>query len=139
MADAVLDASALFALLQDEPGSDVVAARLPGAAISAVNFSEVIAKLAEAGMQEVEIRRALAPLGLDVHAFTQEDAVAAGLLRPQTKALGLSLGDRACLALGWSLAAGSNDRPRVARLKIDVEIILARILTVTARRCSRSC
>jgi len=127
VADAVLDASALLALLQDEPGSDVVAAKLPGAAISAVNFSEVVAKLAEAGMQEVEIRRALAPLGLDVHAFKQEDAVAAGLLRPQTKALGLSLGDRACLALGIVLSRPVVTTERAwRRLKIDAEIILAR-------------
>lgn len=103
MSEFVLDASALLALLNAEPGSQVVAHTIPGAAMSAVNLSEVIGKLAEAGMPEPELRHALTGLGLDVHPFDHEDAYTAGLLRPHTRTLGLSVGDRACLGLGLRL------------------------------------
>ena len=103
MSDIVLDASALLALLNAEPGGDVVAAELPNAVISAVNLSEVVAKLAEKGMPEVAIRSALAPLALDVRSFDADSAWAAGMLRVEARSRGLSLGDRACLALGKML------------------------------------
>ncbi len=104
MNEAILDASALLVLLNDEPGSKAVAESLPGAAVSAVNLSEVVAKLADRGMPLESIRSALDGLGLEVHPFGAESAFAAGNLRPATKSLGLSLGDRACLALGKSLS-----------------------------------
>lgn len=101
MSDWVLDASALLALLNREPGEERVADALAaGAIISAVNLSEVVAKLAEIGMPEAEIREAVEPLGLGVVDFDAEGAFTAGLLRPTTRAAGLSLGDRACLSLG---------------------------------------
>ena len=100
MSEAVLDASAILALLNDEPGSEKVAKVLPSAAVSAVNLSEVVAKLSELGMPETEIREALVGLALTVHPFDETMAYTAGRLRPATKKLGLSLGDRACLALG---------------------------------------
>ena len=101
MSDWVLDASALLALLNREPGEERVADALAaGAIISAVNLSEVVAKLAEIGMPQAEIREAVEPLGLGVVDFDAEGAFTAGLLRPDTRAAGLSLGDRACLALG---------------------------------------
>ena len=97
--DVVLDASALLAVLRAEPGSDQVEPRLEGARIGAVNVSEVVAKLVDDGVPETEIRRAIDRLELDVHAFDAEHAYIAGILRHATRALGLSLGDRACLAL----------------------------------------
>ena len=111
MSDVVLDASALLALLQDEPGAERVLESLPGALISSVNFSEVVAKLAELGMPETDIRLALT-LGLEVAPFDEALAVAAGTLRPATRSAGLSLGDRACLALARarSLPALTTDR-----------------------------
>jgi len=69
------------------------------ASISAVNLSEVIAKLADAGMPEGEIRETLEPLGLEVAEFDADQAYQAGLLRPLTRQFGLSSGGRACLAL----------------------------------------
>jgi len=99
----VLATSALLAMLNDEPGADRVAKVLPDAVISAVNLSEVVAKLTEAGMPENEVREALDPLGLEVVPFDETLAYAAGELRPKTRSLGLSLGDRACLALGVAL------------------------------------
>jgi len=125
--EVVLDASAVIALLQQEPGSDVVRMRLEGAAISAVNLSEVVAKLAEAGMPDREIHLALAPLGFDVRSFDGEAAYRAGLLRPATRSLGLSLGDRACLALGLALSRPVVTTERAwKRLAIGVTVVLAR-------------
>jgi ribonuclease VapC len=100
MSEVVLDASALLALLNDEPGGDRVAAAIPGALVCAVNHSEVVAKLADVGMPEASIRAALEALGLEVVPFGAELSFRAGLLRPLTRRHGLSLGDRACLALG---------------------------------------
>ena len=99
MPEAVIDASALLALLNSEPGSDVVAEALPEGVISSVNLSEVIAKLCDAGMPEKAIRQALQPLGLEVVAFGEEHAYQAGMLRTSTQNMGISLGDRACLSL----------------------------------------
>ena len=105
MADVVLDASALLALLNAEPGSEEVERTIPGAAISTVNLSEVVAKLVEAGMPEEAVRSVLGGIGLEIHPFDVELAFQTGILRPQTRALGLSLGDRACVALGLQLKA----------------------------------
>jgi PIN domain nuclease of toxin-antitoxin system len=99
----VLDASAVLALLADEPGAEVVLAALPHAAVSAVNLSEVVVKLAERGVPADAIRAALEGLDLTTHPFGVEDAFAAGALRPGTTPLGL--GDRACLALAARLGA----------------------------------
>ena len=127
MASVVLDASALLALLNSEPGSRIVEESLSGAAVSAVNLSEVISKLAERGMPEPAIRTAIEGLGLDVHPFDTATAFSAGTLRPATRGLGLSLGDRSCLALGLSLAAPvlTTDRSW-KKLKIGVKIRVIR-------------
>ena len=99
----VVDASALLALVNGEPGMSVVSEAIPGAAISAVNLSEVIAKLTEGEMPEGEIGVSLGGLGLDVVAFDADQAYTAGLLRARTRSRGLSFGDRACIALGIRL------------------------------------
>jgi PIN domain nuclease of toxin-antitoxin system len=101
----ILDASALLALLNSEPGSRIVEESLSGAAVSAVNLSEVVSKLTERGMPVAAVRTALEGLGLDVHTFDTAMAYSAGALRPATRGLGLSPGDRACLALGLALSA----------------------------------
>jgi PIN domain nuclease of toxin-antitoxin system len=98
----VLDASALLALLNAEPGATRVAAVLHQAVVSSVNLSEVVGKLAEVGMPEDEIHSALDGLRLDVIPFDESLAYRAGLLRPASR-LGLSLGDRAGLALAMEL------------------------------------
>ena len=103
MAEVVLDASALLVLLNDEPGAELVAESLPQAAISAVNLSEVVAKLADAGMPDEAIRDALRGLPLDVVPFDVEQVYDAGLLRSATRGAGLSLGDRGCLSLARRL------------------------------------
>ena len=109
----VLDASALLVLLKGEPGSErVIEAITDGASISAVNFSEVVGKLRDGGMPEEAIHETLDPLELDIVQFDTKLAYQAGFLLPFTKSAGLSLGDRACLALAQylNLPALTTDR-----------------------------
>jgi len=106
MSTVVLDASALLALLNREPGAEKLTDAILGIAVcSAVNLAEVHGKLIMQGMSERDAwRAALSPLGKSIE-FTTEDAWATGNLIAQTRALGLSLGDRTCLALGMKLGA----------------------------------
>jgi ribonuclease VapC len=108
----VLDASALLALLQNEPGAEVVADLLPHGVMSAINLSEVVAKLTDHGMPLEAAREAIDGLPIDVHSFDRDAAFAVGELRRATRRAGLSLGDRACLALAAHLgvAAVTADR-----------------------------
>ena len=95
----LLDASALLAYLQRELGFEAVREALrEGAAISAVNLAEVAGKLKARGKDPERIVRRLLAMGLEVLPFTLEEALEAGALDPLTRPLGLSLGDRACLA-----------------------------------------
>ena len=97
----LLDASALLAYLQREPGFEAVREALrEGAAISAVNLAEVAGKLKARGKDPERIVRRLLAMGLEVLPFTLEEALEAGALDPLTRPLGLSMGDRACLAAG---------------------------------------
>lgn len=97
----ILDASALLALLRQEPGEALVRQRLQQdtCLISAVNWAEVVGKLAEGGRPADEFLPFLATLAPDICPFDEQQATECGLLRPLTRHLGLSLGDRACLAL----------------------------------------
>lgn len=106
---AVLDASALLALLKGEPGAERVAEALErGAYLSAVNLAEVLSKLADWGEDPAEAQARMAQVGLlgaavEVLPFTGEDALEVARLRALTRAHGLSFGDRACLALARRL------------------------------------
>jgi PIN domain nuclease of toxin-antitoxin system len=97
--DYVLDASALLAAFFGEEGAEKVEEMLPRAVIGAVNLSEVVAKLQDRGVPDDEIDGHVADLDLEVIAFDRLQAVTAGRLRRETSAIGLSLGDRCCLAL----------------------------------------
>ena len=112
MNSAVLDASAALALLQHEPGNEVVKLYVPGALMSAVNVAEVGTKLVERGMDKDQVRAAVATLGLEIVAFDEKAAYASATLHGRTRASGLSLGDRACLALAehMGLPALTADR-----------------------------
>jgi PIN domain nuclease of toxin-antitoxin system len=100
MTGVVLDASALLAYLQDEPGTDTVDAVLAESLMSTVNWSEVVQKALARGVDTQGLREDVEALGVRIEAFTAEDADCAARLWPATRVLGLSLGDRACLALG---------------------------------------
>ena len=97
----VYDASALLAVIFAEPGAPATLELLaqPGGKVSAVNWSEVGAKLAERGLHADHIPRELSSFGLEIVPFDEEQAYLAAALRPATRPLGLSLGDRCCLAL----------------------------------------
>lgn len=103
MTSAVLDASAVLALVRDEPGGDKVAPFVGRAAISAVNLQEVVKDLMVSGLPEAIIRALLAELRLDVRAHDTEAAYAAAALHEQTREYGRGLGDRSCMALALSL------------------------------------
>lgn len=101
----VLDASAVLTLLFQEPGATAVADVIAeGAAVSTVNLSEVAAVLVRHERDADSILRAVTAQ-VTVEPFTTEDALAAAALWAQTRATGLSLGDRACLALAQRLGA----------------------------------
>jgi ribonuclease VapC len=101
----VLDASAVLAVLGDEPGARLVVPHLGNSAMSTVNLAEVQAKLVHRGVPPNEATLAIAHVVKEFLDFNYEQAVFAGSLISSTKALGLSLGDRACLALAHQLKA----------------------------------
>ncbi len=127
MSKVVLDASALLALLNDETGADLVRELLPDALISAVNLAEVVTRLSLLGMPEEQVHEILSLLGLNVEPFDEEQAFRAGLLAAQTHSLGLSLGDRACLALASATDATAVSADRAwGDLELELKIKLVR-------------
>lgn len=103
MPSIVLDASALLALLLGEPGADQVQPVLAEAAMSVVNLAEVVGHYARHGAERSQILEVLTPLPIEPVAMDAALAYDAGLLLPATRAAGLSLGDRTCLALARRL------------------------------------
>ena len=123
----VLDASAILALIGGEPGAEAIGDVLEDAAISAANLSEVVSKLTDWGLNEGAIVGAVTALPLQIHALDATQAWRAGLLRSTTRARGLSLGDRACLALAETLDAPAMTMDRAwSELALDVEVVLGR-------------
>jgi PIN domain nuclease of toxin-antitoxin system len=121
----VLDASALLAAIHGEPGAADVEEHLDGAALSAVNLSEVVTALARRGVPPAKIVAALEPLHLDVHPFDATDAHACGDLARHAPAL--SLGDRACLSLAKRLRRPALTADRAwGRIDAGVEVVLVR-------------
>jgi ribonuclease VapC len=124
----VLDASALLAILNQEPGAERMTPELlSAAATSTVNLAEVHGKLVGRGLNADEAWEAtLSPIREAV-AFTSEHARLTGDLAVQTRALGLSLGDRACLALGLALKVPVYTADRSwKKLKVSVRIYVIR-------------
>jgi ribonuclease VapC len=105
----ILDASALLAYIQDEPGSTIVEASLvSGSVVNALNYAEVLSRLSDGGQDAATAHRRMQEQGLvgdvlKVVPLHEDDAVVIARLRPFTRAQGLSLGDRACLATGLRL------------------------------------
>ena len=103
-----------MAIINEEQGANIVRSALQdGAVISAVNLSEVVAKLSDYGMPEDDILAVLAGIDFAVEHLSEDDGLTAGFLRPETREAGLSLGDRSCLALGLRLGLPvlTADRP----------------------------
>ena len=123
----VLDASSLLAFLHDEPGADRVWSVLSGAMVCAVNWSEVVQKSLRRQADITGMRQEFAEAGVSFMPFTQEQAEIAALLWDKTRRHGLSLADRACLALAMErqLPILTADRAWSA-LSLDLDIQLIR-------------
>ena len=122
----VADASAILAFLMDEPGAKKVAQNLDKLLLSSVNFCEVASKFSERGMPEAEIEEVLSPFSQLVVPFDSETALIAGNMRKASRDLSLSLGDRACLALGKKLGAlvyTCDAAWAKVRLGVEIEVI----------------
>jgi ribonuclease VapC len=113
MTTAVIDASAILALLLGEPGAQKVAAVLADSVVTTISLSEVVGYYARSGADEAGIRTMLNALPCERAPFDEELAYTTGMLLPLTRSAGLSLGDRACLALAkrLGLPAMTADRP----------------------------
>jgi ribonuclease VapC len=123
----VLDASAVLALLNQEAGMERVEAVLADSCLGTVNYCEVLGKLIDAGLPEKEARESVELLNVEVVGFDADLARLAAVLRPTTKKLGLSLGDRSCLALALSRRNTAVTAERAwAKLKLAVKIELIR-------------
>jgi PIN domain nuclease of toxin-antitoxin system len=99
VAEAVLDASALLAFLRREPGAEKVAAVLTRSCISAVNLAETYGKMVEYGKRLEDVAYQVERLRIPVIPFDASQAQIAASFWKLTRSVGMSLGDRACLAL----------------------------------------
>ena len=122
-----LDASALLAFLFSEPGHEEVEPLLAESCLSAVNLAEVLGRFARDGIDPVGVLGRLEATPIELVPFTREDAARTAALVPAARPLGLSLGDRACLALALSrgIPAATADRTW-RRLEVGVEIHVVR-------------
>jgi len=133
VAASVLDASALLAHLNEEEGASAVRqAMADGAAISVVNWMEVLSKIAERGEDPELAAAEMKGAGLiggvvSVEAVTEQDSIEAARLRPLTKERGLSLADRSCLALaarlGLPVVTGDRAWQNLPRIDVAVKLI----------------
>ncbi len=128
MSRVVLDASALMAVLNREPGGEKLTPQIMSvAAASTVNLAEVHGKLVQRGVSPDDAWTAANGVIEEAVAFTAEQAQTAGDLVVHTRPLGLSLGDRACLALGIALRAPVYTADRSWKnLKLGIRIHVIR-------------
>jgi ribonuclease VapC len=125
----VLDTSALLAILNEETGAEIFTQQfelLSNATMSAVNVSEAYGKLLGRGIKAEDAWEAVTAPVPEIVDFDTKQAKIAGWLQPQTRSLGLSLGDRACLALGMALKAPVYTADRAwkkLRLQLSIHII----------------
>jgi ribonuclease VapC len=123
----VLDASAVLALLFREAGHEAVEEALDAACISTVNVAEVLTRFTRDGHDAGAVLERLAASVLSIVPFTERHAAIAAELAPQVRTWGLSLGDRACLALARAQAAPAMTADQAwAALDVGVQIRLIR-------------
>lgn len=127
MAASLLDASAVLAVLFGEAGGERVMPDMSASALGAVNLSEVVSKLIDRGCSSAEALALAATLTCEIVPLDEDLALRTGALRRVTRSRGLSLGDRACLALAEreGLPVLTADRTW-ATLDLPVEVVLIR-------------
>ncbi len=127
MTDVVLDSSAILAVVLEEPGRDLVVGRLFQAQTCSVNITEVVTKMLDRGVAIFDVEETVSELCGQIIDFDRDLAIQAGLLRDATRHKGLSLGDRACLALAMRerLPIMTADRAW-ADLDLGVEVVFIR-------------
>ena len=124
---AVLDASALLVVLHNEAGAATVEPLLEAATVSAVNWSEVVQKAASRGVDVSQLRHEVEALGVHIATFDTQAAEATAYMWAATKTAGLSLGDRASLALAQSLGATAVTADKAwADVQVGVPVQLVR-------------
>ena len=128
MSNIVHDASAILAVIIGEPGQETLTPRLlADAVISTVNLAEVQGKLQSLGWTSDEAWEDATGLLREVVHFNEDQARTAGDLLAQTRQLGLSLGDRSCLALGIALQAPVYTAEKVwQKVKVGIPIHVIR-------------
>ncbi len=124
---AVLDASVVLAVIFTEPGAERAHEYGPDIMVSAVNMAEVASRLVDRRIAIDVVTQCLIQLGASTVPFDAEQALLAGALREPTKKLGLSMGDRACLALAMREGAVVVTADKAwKKLALDVQIELIR-------------
>jgi len=127
MSRSVLDSSAILALFEKEQGWEKVRAALPDGIVSSLTLAEVVTRLTLRGGKPWQVAAAWDDLRLFVETFDDARARVAGLLVDKTRSLGLSLADRACLALARELGLPVVTADRSWReVQIGVEVVLIR-------------
>ncbi len=126
MTSVVLDASALLAVMNHEPGADIVRVSIVGSLMSAVNYSEVMKKTIERSIAVSSLHALIETASIEIVTFDRALAEASAELYPETKAHGMSLADRACLALGIQrklMVLTAERKMRIKTLPITVKLI----------------
>ena len=129
MSAIILDSSALLAMLNEEPGGAKVADMIASARMSSVNYAEVVSHFVQLGMPEREVDAMLDPLPMEIVPIDKALGQLAGRLRAATVEVGLSLGDRFCLALAIrdGAPAWTADKTwRVIAESVNTEIVIIR-------------
>ncbi len=122
-----MDSSAVVAAILEEPGGDEMARRDGPFLLSAVNLCEVLERLAADGDTTARTLAMLDALGLMLVDFTPDLAAIAARLKAPTRSVGLSLGDRACLALALREQAPVLTGDRAwSKVDVGVEVVLIR-------------
>jgi ribonuclease VapC len=123
----VLDASALLALLFREPGDERVAEAIDGSCMSTVNLAEVLTRFTRDGHAAAPVLARLRRSAIEWVPLAEDHAAMVAELAPLTLPLGLSLGDRACLALALTRGQSAMTADRQwAQLDLGVRIELIR-------------
>jgi len=123
---AVFDASALLAVMLGEPGSEIVLAEMRRGLVSTVNVVEVIQRMADHGIDSKETLKQLSRLEIEIVPFDLDQAAVVASLRPATRHKGVSLADRACLALATDRALPVFTTDRIwteLALPLDIRLI----------------